>query len=196
MSHSRVGTNVYRERARDWDLLLLDAARIRAGERLLFVSSGDGWIVEEGWRRTLKGYACGLETSPALVARATALRGVPGKLEFATWDGNGLPRSTHSFDRVMSTRALERCSAVAVLLEGMHRALRPGGEVYLLEFEQPAGGARVAPLSAALQLAGFHETHEVLRHGSADASGSGTAVIIRARRMVPPVLPRAVEPAA
>ena|SRR5256885_5824228 len=52
---------------RDWDTHLLDVARIRAWERLLFVERGDGWIAEEAWRRALKGSACGLDTSPSQV---------------------------------------------------------------------------------------------------------------------------------
>jgi len=65
-------------------LLLLDLAPIRAWERLLFVQCGDGWIAEEAWRRVLKGFACGLDTTPGHVARASELRGVPDKLEFRT----------------------------------------------------------------------------------------------------------------
>ena len=50
----------------------------------MFVQCGDGWIAEEAWRRVLKGFACGLDTSPRQVARASELRGVPGKLENKT----------------------------------------------------------------------------------------------------------------
>src|SRR5258705_7666086 len=68
-------------------LVLLDQGRIRAWERLLFVECGDGWVVEEAWRRARRGYACGVDRSAKLVARANALRAVPGALEFSTWDG-------------------------------------------------------------------------------------------------------------
>src|SRR5437588_786389 len=36
---------------------------------------GDGWIVEEAWRRAQRAYVCGLDTSPAQVERARRLRG-------------------------------------------------------------------------------------------------------------------------
>src|SRR5256885_3887969 len=101
--------NPDRDLQRGLDLLVLDAMRIQAWERLLFLQCGAGWIVEEAWRRALRVYACGLDTSPALVARATELRGVPGKLEFRTWDGQRLPCPDGSFRSLVSTFALE-CS--------------------------------------------------------------------------------------
>jgi len=171
---------------RHWDLRLLDVSRIRAWERLLFVQCGDGWIVEEAWRRLLKGVACGLDTDPAHVARATELRGVPGKLEFKTWDGVRLPCPSQSFHRVLSTFALEGCGDPAGLLREMHRVLQPGGELFLLEVPRHPGGAA---FTAALQLAGFHESHELLRDGPAEADPAG--VIVRARQApaAPPAQP-------
>jgi ubiquinone/menaquinone biosynthesis C-methylase UbiE len=173
---------------RDWELLLLDLARLRAWERLLFVQCGDGWIVEEAWRRVLKGFASGLDTSPGHIARAVELRGVPGKLEFRTWDGTRLPFPSQSFDRVFSIFALERGAAPAALLRELGRPLSSGGELYVLEHEhQPAG-----ELVAALEEAGFAESHELVRRL---APSGGGAVILRAR-CATPSLPRAVERAA
>lgn len=191
MSQSSVVLDPTSDPRRHWDLRLLDVARIRAWERLLFVQCGDGWIVEEAWRRLLKGVACGLDTDPANIARATELRGVPGKLEFKTWDGARLPCPTQAFHRVLSTFALEGCGDPAGLLREMHRVLQPGGELFLLELHRHPGGTA---FTAALQLAGFHESQELLRHGPADADPAG--VIVRARRAPPPARAGAVEPAA
>ena len=177
---------------RDWELLLLDLAHLRAWERLLFVQCGDGWIVEEAWRRVLKGFACGLDTSPGHVASASELRGVPGKLEFGSWGGTRLPCPSQSFDRVFSTFALERCAAPADLLREMQRVLVPGGDLYLLE-QRGEGGE----LAAALQDAGFRDSCEVVRRLAATGGG----VILRARCAAPLASPRtgeavAVPPAA
>lgn len=181
-----------RELPRAWELLLVDVALIRAWDRLLFVECADGWIVEEAWRRVVKGYACGLDTSAEHVAQATQLRGIPGKLEFKTWDGTCFPCPSRSFDRVFSTFALERCADPAGVLGEMHRVLQPGGEVYLLEVQRPGGdGAepRPATIAAALQSAGFTESDELARAAAADPGA--TRVIVRAR--VAAVLPRVVE---
>src|SRR5256886_10932267 len=84
------------------DLLVLDRVRIRAWDRILFVQCGDGWIVEEAWRRAGRAYVCGLDTSDADVALATQLREVPGKVEFKMWDGQCLPVADRAFDRVVA----------------------------------------------------------------------------------------------
>jgi len=134
------------------DLRLLDAARIHAFERLLFVNCGDGWIAEEAWRRGVKVYVCGLDASPDLVARATELRGVPGKLEFQTWDERRLPYSGGSFDKVFGVFTLRRAADAAAVLAEMRRVLEPGGELCLLECD---------PLAAALPRAGFSDVEEL-----------------------------------
>jgi len=90
------------EPRRALDLLVLDRVSIRAWERVLFVQCGDGWIVEEAWRRAQRAYVCGLDTSPAQVERARRLREVRGKVEFMAWDGRTLPVPDAAFDRVVA----------------------------------------------------------------------------------------------
>ena len=162
---------------REWELLLLDVARVQAWERLLFLECGDGWIAEEAHRRALKGYACGLDTTVELVSLATELRGVPGMLEFAAWDGNRLPCPDQSFDRVMSSFALQPRPEPLPLLTEIQRVLRPGGHVYLLELSE--SWATVPLLSAS----GFHDSHELLRRAVSRDQGTTLAgVIARGRR--------------
>ena len=69
---------------RPLELFVLDHVKIQAWDRILFVQCGDGWIVEEAWRRAVRAYVCGLDTSGADVALAKQLREVAGKVEFAT----------------------------------------------------------------------------------------------------------------
>jgi ubiquinone/menaquinone biosynthesis C-methylase UbiE len=172
---------------RDWDRMLLDASQIRAWDRMLFVQCGDGWIAEEAWRRMLRGFAYGVDTSPDHVHQATLLRGVPGRVEFGDWDGARLPCASQSFHRVYATFALERCPDPVLLVSELRRVLRPGGELYMLEL-QP-----VPTLAAELVGAGFPPSHEVLQRAP---EGNVTGVILHARCTEPPVLPDAVEPAA
>lgn len=203
---SLIGLDPNPELRREWELLLLDVARVRAWERLLFVACGDGWIAEEASRRALRGFACGVDRAPQQVARATELRGVPGKLEFKTWDGARLPCLSQSFHRVFSTFALAQCADPATLLHEMRRVLQPGGELYLLELEQQPAGAAAASrapgtLAAALSKAGFADTMELVRRVAADGRGAVIGVIVHARAAVPsaparPVAQEAVPPAA
>lgn len=177
---------------RDLDLLLLDAARLQAWERLLFVGCGDGWIAEEAWRRVLRGYACGVDRSPALVARATELRGVPGRLDFATWDGNRLPCDDGSFHRVFSTFALGGESDLTHVVGEMFRVLEPGGELYAFEYDRRAieAGDATPAFAAALRRAGFVEPVELVRR-NIDHNGSGRlhGVIVRGCRAAPATSP-------
>jgi ubiquinone/menaquinone biosynthesis C-methylase UbiE len=178
---------------RELDLILLDQVRIEAFTRLLFVECGDGWIAEEAWRRTKKGYACGVDSSPELIARAAAQRGVPGMLEFGTWDSQRLPWPNGSFHLVISTFALERTADAISALEEMRRVLRPGGDLYLLELDRAAGllsDPDTPLLLSALGRAGFGKTRELLRR---EVSSNGLGTHVRAWRAsvaAPPVSSR------
>src|SRR5216117_1852543 len=88
------------------ELSLLEALRLWGWERLLLIECGDGWLAEEAWRRIGKGSVCGVDRSPQLIAHAAQMRGVPGKLEFKTWDGRSLPYPDACFDSIVS-----RCHA-------------------------------------------------------------------------------------
>lgn len=172
------------EPGRDLDVLVLDAVRIQAWERLLFVGCGDGWIAEEAWRRALRGYVQGLDTSAGLIARATELRAVPGKLEFLRWDGRRLPCPDASFHRVIAKFALLPAQNAAGVLDEMHRVLQPRGHLYLLEVDRRSGTDGTAPpaFGAALQRAGFREPREVERRVVALERGEqATGAIVHAR---------------
>ncbi len=166
-------------------IALLDRVRIEAWQRLLFLECGDGWIVEEAWRRARRGYACGVDMSAALVARATELRGVPGTLEFKTWDGSRLPCPSGFFQSVMSTLTLDRCADPAEVLGEMHRVLQPGGNAYLFERDQSPRRLPAASLVALLGGAGFHEVRELTRCEVALEAGEGTAAVIIHARAAP-----------
>jgi len=114
-------------------LWLLDQVRMEAWDRVLFVECGDGWLVEEAWRRMRKGRVVGLSTSPWLVDLAVQLRGVPGLVEFSTWGGERFPLPDRSFDRVISCASLGRYREPSALLHEVARVLRPGGDAYLFD---------------------------------------------------------------
>lgn len=171
----------YERLQRSRSLLLLDQARIQAWQRLLFVECGDGWIVEEAWRRARRGYACGVDTSAALVARATALRGVPGALEFKTWDGSRLSFPTAFFQAVMATLPWDQCADASAALGEMYRVLQPGGDIYLLSPPDLA-----ASLVATLRSVGFQEAGELTRCAVDLAGGEYPTWAITHARAAPP----------
>lgn len=109
---------------------------MRAWARLLFVECGDGWLVEEAWRRMGKGRVFGLSTSPRLVDSAVQLRGVPGLVEFRTWEGERFPLPDRSFDCVISCASWSSYRDPAAVLHEVARVLRPGGDAYLLDLDR------------------------------------------------------------
>ena len=92
-------------------------------------------------------YVCGLDACPDLIAQATALRGLPGKVDFQTWDERRIPFPSGSFDRVFGIFTLQRAPDAATVLEEMRRVLAPGGELCLLE--RDGGGAGEVVVRAA-----------------------------------------------
>ncbi len=112
---------------------LLDQVRMEAWDRVLFVECGDGWLVEEAWRRMRKGRVVGLTTSPRLVELAVELRGVPGQVEFSMWTGERFPIADRSVDRVVSCASLGTYREPIVVLREVARVLRPGGDAYLFD---------------------------------------------------------------
>jgi SAM-dependent methyltransferase len=168
------------------DSLVLDQVRVAAWDRLLFVECGDGWMVEEAWRRMGKGRVCGLSTSPQMVELAAQLRGIPGRIEFEPWGGERFPLPDQSFDGVISCVPLVRYRQPSVVLHEMARVLRPDGAVYLFEAEPPV--ATVAPvvpvdLSGMLMRAGLMQVGwgrcETAPRAPEDHA---TPVVIHARR--------------
>ncbi|HEY6156198.1 MAG TPA: class I SAM-dependent methyltransferase [Gemmatimonadales bacterium] len=138
------------------DLFVLDRVKIQAWDRILFVQCGDGWIVEEAWRRAMRAYVCGLDTSDADIALATQLREVPGKVEFKTWDGQRLPVADRAFDRVVAILATPQTTAA--LIRDLSRVLRTDGDVYLVCL-----AAAEPDIRRALAQAGWLGVREVAR---------------------------------
>ena len=143
------------------ELAIVDELRLWGGERLLFVECGHGWAAEEAWRRMMgKGCVCGVDRSSKLVAQASRLREVPGKLEFQTWDGRYLPHPDGCFDSVVSQADVRRWPQPASVLREMRRVTRREGEIYLVEVRRRvrAGsgvGARTPDWASLLDQAGL-----------------------------------------
>ena len=179
-------------RRRAVERLVLDQMRVAAWDRLLFVECGDGWVVEEVWRRMGKGCVWGLSTSPQLVELAVRLRGIPGRLEFKAWGGGGdrFPLPDRSFDGVISCVPLTSYLEPAAVLCEMARVLRLDGDAHLLEFEPSSAkipqAAPVADLGGLLVNTGLKEVGrnrcETALRGQEDR---GTPVVIHARRRPP-----------
>ncbi len=98
---------------------LVEALEPQAGERILDLGCGDGFLTQ---RIASSGATVvGVDSSPQMVAAAKE-RGVDARIA----SGEALPFN-NEFDAVFSNAALHWMSDQDAVLQGVHRALKPGG---------------------------------------------------------------------
>lgn len=111
----------------------------QAGERVLDLGCGDGVLTAELARRGVS--VLGIDISESLL-KAAAERGV----ETRQMDGQNLPFDGE-FDAVFSNAALHWMSNASAVIEGVFRALKPGGR-FVAEF---GGHGNVAAVTTAMR---------------------------------------------
>lgn len=112
----------------------LTAFQPRAGERVLDVGSGPGYLlaaIAESVGPT--GYACGIDVSEPLNAAARSHCAHQPWAEIRYGEATHLPFPEGSFDGAVSTQVLEYVSSVDDALFELYRVIRPGGRVAILD---------------------------------------------------------------
>ena len=114
--------------------LLLDAARIAPGERVLDIGSGTGAFEERLAETVPSAEVVGVDMAPAMVDRARRkLRGTPS-VSFRRADAHALPFGNERFDVVVSASTFHYLGRPAVALAEATRVLRPGGRLVILDW--------------------------------------------------------------
>jgi ubiquinone/menaquinone biosynthesis C-methylase UbiE len=110
-----------------WAQMLVDAAGVRAGDRILDVACGTGVVARIAAGRVgAGGSVVGIDRNPAMLAIAHRLR---PNIEWREGDAAGLPFLARSFDIVFCQAALMFFSDPVRALREMARAIKDDGTV-------------------------------------------------------------------
>ena len=138
-----------------WKRFLLEVSGVRSGQRVLDLAAGTGdisMLFADRVGATGLVVMSDINDSMLGVGRDRVLdRGHAGNLHFALANAEKLPFASNSFDIVSIGFGLRNVTDKDAALAEMHRVLKPGGRVLVLEFSKPV----IEPLSRAYDLYSF-----------------------------------------
>ncbi len=116
---------------RRWGEAVLAAAAPAAGERVLDVGCGTGWMTRAAARAVGDGHALGVDISELLVARATAKAEDEGvaNVAFTVADAQDHPFEPESVDLAISRFGVMFFADAVAAFANVSRALAPGGRL-------------------------------------------------------------------
>jgi SAM-dependent methyltransferase len=115
-------------------LQTIDALGLGAGERVLDVGCGTGLLVHD--MASLvgpTGRVVGIDNAQAMLALAEQRCADQPQVHFKLGSAEDLAEEDHGFDAVACTQVLLYVTDVAGAIAGMHRVLRPGGRLVVIE---------------------------------------------------------------
>ncbi len=115
--------------------LVVDAARLQPGDRVLDVACGTGVVARAAADVVgATGFVTGVDLNAGMLERARAGKPTPGhaEIEWREGDAVALPFDRHTFDAVVCQAGLQYVSDRQRAIDEMHRVLAPGGRVVVL----------------------------------------------------------------
>lgn len=140
---------------RVWKRFTVEKAGLRPGTHVLDLAGGTGDLAALMTPRVAPGGRVVLtDINAAMLTRGRERlldRGIAGDaIEYCLADAESLPFQDASFDVITIAFGLRNVTRKEVALAEMFRALRPGGQLLILEFSRP-----IAPLAPAYDLYSF-----------------------------------------
>jgi SAM-dependent methyltransferase len=175
---------------------LVSGAGIRPGHRVLDFGCGTGTLSLITKSRHPRATVVGVDVDRDVLALARAKSARAGlDVRWDLHDGTRLPYPDGDFDRALTSLVMHHIADKPPVLRELHRVLRPGGELHLLDIGPPRGtyARAVSPVHVVLEHssdnvrgllptmianAGFTEVAEASHHGTA----FGTVCTVRAVR--------------
>jgi len=124
-----------------WKRHTIDQAAARPGHAVLDLAGGTGDLALKFARQVgPRGHVVLADINAAMLERGRQRlidAGVAGNLTIAQVNAENLPFEEASFDRITIAFGLRNVTDKDAALRSMHRVLKPGGKVLILEFSQP-----------------------------------------------------------
>ena len=131
-----------------WKRFTVDQAMVRKGQVVLDLAGGTGDLARRfAGQVGSSGHVVLADINHAMLAegrRRLVDAGVGGNLSIAQVDAERLPFADASFDAVSIAFGLRNVTDKDAALRSIHRVLKPGGKLLILEFSQPVEGLRPA----------------------------------------------------
>ncbi len=131
-----------------WKRYTIQHANARPGQVILDLAGGTGDLAREFARIVgPRGRVVLADINAAMLEhgrRRLVDAGVAGNVELAQVDAEALPFADNTFDRVTIAFGLRNVTHKEAALAEMHRVLKPGGKVLILEFSQPSKAIKPA----------------------------------------------------
>jgi len=129
---------------RIWKHFTLSLANLRPGQCALDIAGGTGDLAA-GLARQVgpRGRVILADINPAMLARGRERlidAGLVGNVAYVQANAERLPFADDSFDCITMGFGLRNVTDKAAALASLHRVLRPGGQLLVLEFSRPAPG--------------------------------------------------------
>jgi demethylmenaquinone methyltransferase/2-methoxy-6-polyprenyl-1,4-benzoquinol methylase len=131
-----LGTDIY------WRRALAASLRLPEQSLVLDVAIGTAEVAVDICRRHPGARVVGIDFSPAMLAvgkRKIQARNLESRIEPMAGDARWLPIRSASVDAVTIAFGIRNIQEKQVVLQEFHRVLKPGGQLFIMDFSYPDG---------------------------------------------------------